>query len=151
MEDNDFLTRLLKVAASEMMASHLPEIAPAHILIALSKLSEDKSSGGSDYGAELRREFEALGIEPRRFRRRMRALLPGRPDNPKPTSAHRSQSTKAIFVLAEALAQAAGEECGATHILRASFVFLSDVMESTKGGQPGPAGGTPDNKIPYEL
>ena len=152
MEENGVLARLLKAAASEMVASGPPEITPAHILIALSKLSEDQpSGGGSDYGAALRREFKSLGIEPRRFRRRMRELLPRRPNSPQPRSARRSQSAKAIFVLAEALAQAASEECGAIHMLRASFVFLSDVLESTKGGQPGMIGGAPDNEIPHEL
>ena len=152
MEENDVLARLLKAAASEMVASGLPEITPAHILIALSKLAEDQPSAGrSDYGTELRREFESLGIEPRRFRRRMRALLPRHPDRPKAPSAHRSHSAKAIFALAEALARASHEECCPIHMLRASFVFLSDIMESTKDGQPGAAGGEPDDKIPYEL
>jgi hypothetical protein len=152
LEENDVLARLLKAATSEMVTSGLLEITPAHILIALSKLSEDQPSGsGSDYGAELRREFESLGIEPRRFRRRMRALLPRRSGNPQATSAHRSQSAKAIFVLAEALARASSEECGATHMLRASFVFLSNVMESTKDGQPDAPGGAADDNIPHEL
>lgn len=152
MEPNDVLARLLKVAAGEMVASGLSDITPAHLLIALSKLSEDQPSGaGDDYGAELRSEFESLGIEPRQFRRRMRALLPGRPDSPPAKSARRSQSAKAVFALGEALAQNSGEECGAAHLLRASFLFLSDVMESIKGGQPGLGGGAANNEIPYEL
>lgn len=151
MAGNDVLTRLLKVATGEMLASSSPEVTPAHILIALSRLSEDQpSSDGCEYGAELRGEFESLGIEPRRFRRRIRALLPGRPDGPRPESARLSQSAQTIFVLAEALAQASSEQCGATHLLRATFVFLSDIVDSTNGGQPGLAGGV-NKEIPYEL
>jgi len=147
---NDVVTRLLKIAAGEMLASGLPEITPAHILIALSRLSEDApSNDGRDYGAELRREFEELGIAPRPFRRRLRALFPGRPDGPKPESAGLSSSAQTIFVLAQALALAASEECGVTHYLRATFVFLSDYAEFTRGARPGPAAA--DNGIRFEL
>jgi hypothetical protein len=64
----------LNLAAQETAAAGYREITPAHLLIALSRLSDPEVAAQID-NAALRNEFEQLGIEPRRFRRRLRALL----------------------------------------------------------------------------
>src|SRR5688572_15455836 len=115
------------MAAGEAVASGSSQITPTHILIALSKLSEDQfQSEGEDHGAALRREFESMGIEPRRLRRRLRALLPNDKNGSSGSIVHRSETAKAVFGLAEALAKASAEPSGPVHLLRAIFLLLGD-------------------------
>jgi hypothetical protein len=148
LNKSDVLKRLVNVAGGEAVAAGFSEVTPAHLLIALSRLSEDESGdGGGEHAQQLRQEFEALGIEPRRFRRRIRALLPKPGDTPAPKSPRRSESTKAVLLLAEALASS--EEESSAHLLRALFLFLAD-FATQAGGGPGLAGRAAD-EVPYEL
>ncbi len=152
MASNDVVAQLLKVAAGEVAASGFSQITPTHLLIALSKLSEEQPpSGGEDHGAALRREFESMGIEPRRFRRRLRALLPKGKGGSRDSIVHRSETAKAVFTLGNALAAASAEADGPVHLLRAVFLLLADVTPSHEGRPAGldirPAG----DEIPREL
>ena len=64
----------LPLAAKEAAVGGFAEITPGHLLMALCRIGE-LGPGANEGGAELRKEFERLGVEPRRFRRRLRALL----------------------------------------------------------------------------
>jgi cell division protease FtsH len=132
---DDIVARILSVAAGEALTSGSSQITPTHILVALSKLSDDQLQGGrEDDGSALRREFESLGIEPRRFRRRLRALMPhGRGMSPE-SIVHRSATAKAVFGLADALAESTGEPSGPVHLLRAIFALLADAEGRRTGG-----------------
>jgi len=144
--------QVLKIAAGEMVASGFSEIAPIHLLIALSKVSEEQASNGTnDDVTALRHEFELLGIDPRRFRRRLRALLPNSSAKPHPTAIHRSQSAQGVFMLSKALARASAEEPSPSHLLRATFLLLADMLVTDQGGRPGPGNGPADDEIPDEL
>jgi len=152
MGNDEVPTQLLKIAAAEATTSGFFEITPIHLLIALSRLSEEKSSNEADEQlSALRQEFESLGIEPRRFRRRIRALLPKLSNSPPSASIHRSENTKAVYVLAEVLAEATGEESSPTHLLRAAFLSLADLLAANLGGKPGLGKGPADDEIPKEL
>jgi hypothetical protein len=152
MSNGEVSNKLLKVAAGEMTVSGFAEIAPIHLLIALSRVSEEQSSNGADESlTALRLEFDSLGIEPRRFRRRLRALLPKQSSAPQPAAIHRSENTRHIYLLADALAQASGEEPSPSHLLRAMFLSLADMVASNQGGYPGPGNGPADDDIPREL
>lgn len=152
MRSDGIFSQLLKLAAAETTTSGFSEITPIHLLIALSRLSEDENSdGANEQVSALRHEFESLGIEPRRFRRRLRAGLPKPSDSPPSASIHRSQNTKAVYLLAEALAEASGEESSPTHLLRAAFLSLADLHAANHGGQPGVGKGPADDEIPKEL
>jgi len=152
MGNGEVSNKVLKVAAAEMTTSGFVEIAPIHLLIALSRVSEEQPSNGADASvAALRQEFESLGIEPRRFRRRLRALLPKQSNAPQPGAIHRSENTKQIYLLAEALAQASGEERSPSHLLRAMFVSLADVLGSDESGHPEAGSDPADDEIPKEL
>lgn len=152
LSNREVFNQLLKVAAREMEGSGFSEIAPIHLLIALSKVSEDQASNRANEDVNaLRHEFESLGIDPRRFRRRLRALLPSRSDKPHPTTIHRSQSAQGVFMLAEALALASAEEPSPSYLLRATFLLLADMLVTDRGGHPGPGNGPADDEIPDEL
>jgi hypothetical protein len=152
MGNGEVSTQLLKIAAAETTTSGFSEITPFHLLIALSRLSEEKTEGGADeHVTALRQEFESLGIEPRRFRRRLRALLPKQSDSPPSTSIHRSQSTKDVYKLAQLLAQTSGEESSPSHLLRAMFLFLADALVIDQSGHGGLANGPAVDEIPKEL
>ena len=146
------LDQVLKVAADEVVVSRLSQITPIHLLIALSRLSEEQSPRGTeDHGAALRREFGSMGIEPRRFRRRLRALLPQGQDGSLATIIHRSEATKVVFRLGNAIAGASAQPEDPVHLLRAIFLFLADVTPSDKDHPVGLDIRPADNEIPYDL
>jgi hypothetical protein len=146
------MVQLLKVAAGEVVASGSRQITPTHLLIALSKLSEEPSASvAEDQGAALRREFESMGIEPRQFRRRLRALLPKGKQVSPGSIVHRSETAMAVFTLGSALADASAEPGGLVHLLRAIFLLLADVTPSDKDHPAGLDIRRPDNEIPYDL
>lgn len=148
LDKGDVLKRLVNLAGGEAVGAGFAEVTPAHLLIALSRLSEDESGdGGGKHAQQLRQEFEALGIEPRRFRRRIRALLPKPGDALAPKSPRRSESTKAVLLLAEALTTS--EEERSAHLLRAIFLFLADFATKADGGPRIP--GRAADEVPYEL
>jgi hypothetical protein len=67
---------VLRLAAQEAVAAGYREITPAHLLIALSRASEDDTSDiPTAISRALRSEFEHLGLAPRQFRRRLRVVL----------------------------------------------------------------------------
>jgi len=72
----DGLDIIMTLAAQEAIAAGYAEITSAHLLIALARAAEANGPlAMPTYTTAIRREFEALGIEPRRFRRRLRVLL----------------------------------------------------------------------------
>jgi hypothetical protein len=151
MDEGDVITRLMKVAASEASASAISEVMPAHLLIALSRMSEDEASSGSDlHAAALRKEFDSFGIEPRKFRRRLRGLLSVRSEGKAPQSVRVSELTQSVLAVAEALARGSNDAPLPVHVLRAVLLCLADVHAQ----EPGTPRRRQDNamdEIPHEL
>lgn len=114
----------LNLAAQEAVAAGYREITPAHLLIALSRLSDLDAAAQID-NAALRHEFEQLGIDPRRFRRRLRALLGNGDAKPPDGVIHRSPESRAVFALAQAIASQQGVQLSVTHLLHATWVSLA--------------------------
>ena len=115
---------VLRLAAQEAIGSGYPEITPAHLLISLSRL------GDSDEPLQinnnlLKSEFDQLGIDPRRFRRRLRALLGNRGEKPPEGVIHRSPRCRGVFALAQAMASQQGVPVGLEHLLCATLVSLA--------------------------
>ncbi|MCI0490706.1 MAG: hypothetical protein L0229_29280 [Blastocatellia bacterium] len=119
---------LLNVAAREAVLACYREITPAHLLIALSRLSELTADTPVD-GATLRGEFEKLGIEPTRFRRRLRALLGDGGEGPPERTIHRSPECKAVFALAQAIAVQQGASLSPEHLLCATLLSLARIND----------------------
>jgi hypothetical protein len=120
----DPIRALMTLAGSEAAAAGYAEITPAHLLIALSRASESDLESQFDT-ALLQGEFAQLGIEPRRFRRRLRALV-GKGGQPPPDGPlHRSAACKTVFAWAHALATEEGKSPGLEHLLRAAFALLA--------------------------
>lgn len=126
----------LNLAAQETVAAGYREITPAHLLIALSRLSDPETAAQVD-NAALRTEFEQLGIEPRRFRRRLRALLGNGGAKPPKGVIHRSPECKTVFALAHALASQQGVQLSLVHLLYATFIALalSGVVKADPGSE----------------
>ena len=143
---------ILTLAMQEAIVAGYSEITPAHLLIALSRLSEaDESAIAPADSAVIRREFENFGLEPRRFRRRLRALLGHRGVQPQGEAMHRSLACRAVFSWAERIAMAEHVPCDASHLVRAALLVLSE-GHSSDGGEQATEGITaPANDIPTEL
>ena len=135
---------LLTLAGSEAAAAGYAEITPAHLLIALSRASESDLESQFDT-ALLQGEFAQLGIEPRRFRRRLRALV-GKGGQPSPDGPlHRSAACKTVFAWAHTLATGEGKLPGLEHLLRAAFALLA------WGGPRGPMDTCPKCGAPVQV
>ncbi len=124
MDGINTLELVLRLAAQEAIAAGYREITPAHLLIALSRLSDPEVAAQID-NAALRNEFEQLGIEPRRFRRRLRALLGNGGAKPPDGVIHRSPECRAVFARAQAIASQQGVQLSVTHLLHATWVSLA--------------------------
>ncbi len=126
--DSGLRKLILGLAAQEAKAAGFGLIAPAHLLMALGKVAEaiPAAEAGGDAIAGLRAEFGELGIEPRPFRRRLRALA-SRAGNPAPGdgTVHRSEDVKEIFALAEMLARQENARAEPKHLLRAAVASLA--------------------------
>ena len=96
---SQIFSSLLVTAAEEARASGHDEISPAHLLIALSRFTDTPKLQSIDlpWTKALAGEFESLGIVPKMFRRRLRALLP--PGSPQLAGdvVHRSEGCKAAY------------------------------------------------------
>lgn len=90
---------ILRLAAQEAMAAGFPEITPAHLLMALARLAEASQAGNppDPAFAGLRQEFEALGVEPRAFRRRLRESIAALGGPPREGAIHRSPRCREVF------------------------------------------------------
>jgi hypothetical protein len=143
------LDSILSLAASEALAAGYAEITAGHLLIALAKISElNGSSPEAALGLATRQEFELLGIDPRRFRRRLRELFGrGKAANPV-TVIHRSPACKAVISHAEELARASGVPLDAGLVVRAAFIAWVETLGA--GNRPDNAP-VPTEEIPTEL
>jgi len=142
MDNEEISTRVVKMAAGEAVSSGVAEIMPVHLLIALSRMSEDHASSASSEVA-LRQEFDSLGIEARKFRRRLRGLLALRAENKPPPSVRLSESTKSALAVAEGLACGSDDAPFLVHLLRAVFLRLGDMYTQEHQGAA--------DEIPHEL
>lgn len=140
VEASGSLEVALKLAAGEAASAGYAEITPAHLMIALARLSEPDLAPQVD-GAGLRSEFEQLGIDPRRFRRRLRALLGNGGMAPPAGGMHRSPECRAVFARAQAIAAQQAAPLGLVHLLQAALMLLAG------GGHPG-AGDQADAECP---
>lgn len=145
--DQGLVSAVVGLAASEAAEAGQSEVSPGHLLIALSRLSENHESRNSPELAELKREFQALGIQPRAFRRRLRAVL-ARDGGKRAVarSIHRSATYKAAFAVAERWARSADEPLTPVRLLRGVFALLGDGI--LLGAQPREDG---SDEIPTEL
>lgn len=152
MEKTDPTSVILALAAHEALAGGYAEITPAHLLIALSRASEDDTSEiPTAISRALRTEFEHLGLAPRQFRRRLRALVGNAGAQPQGTSVHRSSACRAVFVEAQRLAQTAKEPFDARHLVRAAFAALAGRDTGSEGDAAPAAAATPAEKTPHGV
>lgn len=142
----------LKLAAQETIASGYREITPAHLLIGLSRLSDTEplSPPVHKAAAAIRREFEALGIEPKTFRRRLRALLAHGGSKFDGEAIHRSIACKRVFAIGALMARQEGALLEPRHLLRAALI-ASSLEPRDDPADPSPAGRGPDEDLPEEL
>jgi hypothetical protein len=145
ISSNSILDAVMELAAQEATSAGFPEITPAHLLMALSKICEAPPPSGAIID-EVRREFQQLGIEPRTFRRRLRAIVGSRGAHPSDGIMHRSDSCRAIFSLAERVANREQTSLEPVHLLRSAFLSLA---ESRLLGDSG--GSSIAEEIPAEL
>jgi hypothetical protein len=115
---------ILKLAAQEATRAHYEEITPAHLLIALSRFADPSLSEAAD-GDALRAEFELLGVEPVRFRRRLRGLIGQEGAGATRPEIHRSPECRAVFACAQAVALRLGTPPGPEHLLQATLLLLA--------------------------
>jgi hypothetical protein len=148
IRNSNILEAVLELAAQEAANGGYAVITPAHLLMALCKLSEAEEVGTMpDVIARLRHEFEQIGIETRTFRRGLRTLI-GNGGSPSQRGVrHRSPSCRALFGLAEKLAAQAGSRVEPIHLLRAAFLGLREVV--SEGQTPGRGGA--EEEVPNEL
>jgi hypothetical protein len=133
----------LRMAAQEAASAGFSEITTAHLLISLSRLTDGEAASLAPAVSEaLREEFEKLGIEPKRFRRRLRALL-GRTGADVPSGEmHRSTHCKAVFVLAAAMAAQERAPLRLPHLLHAILISLAAGLVTTAAEIECPTCGT---------
>lgn len=142
---------ILNLAAREVAAAGHPEISVAHLLLGLARASEPIGSEQLALVA-LRREFELLGIDPRRFRGRLRALLGRGPVAWAGGQVHRSPACRDVFERAKTTAAILGTPFGPEHLLRAALISLGEggeirALESARGAKAAGAGAD----VPDEL
>ncbi len=143
---------VMALATQEAVAAGYAEITPAHLLIALSRLSEpDVSTMAPADSTAIQREFEDFGIEPRRFRRRLRALLGHGGIQQQQEVMHRSPACRAVFAWAECIATAEHVPCAANHLVRAAFMVLFAEHGSGGGAQADEVVAASTDVIPSEL
>jgi hypothetical protein len=144
-----FIDSLLTLAATEAAAAGFSEITTGHLVIALSKASEMENSGlDLQLAGAIRREFDLLGIDPRRFRRRLRELL-GATGVRHDGGLQVSTRCQAVFRRSETLAAQSGVASEPHLLVRAAFTTLMDDRDP-----PASARQTPDlslEEIPHEL
>jgi hypothetical protein len=144
------LEHILRLAAEETVASDYSAITPAHLLIALSRLSGEDAEPTTASMA-VRDEFEQLGIEPRRFRRRLRALLGKGKTRYEGQVLHRSPVCKALFAQAALLAAKEPTVAVAAHLLRATFVTTWDLGQAAEDKPTSNPSSSPTDDIPDAL
>ncbi len=154
---SEILSSLLVTAAEEARASGHGEVTPAHMLIALSRYADTPTLQVLDpaWTRTLAAEFESLGIAPKVFRRRLRALLPPGVPQVAGDILHRSENCKLAFAEAKAIADEEGRRFDGRHLLRALFRLLVEGTlaaadagkggDRDQGGKPGVAAGQPSD------
>lgn len=131
VEEQGILDMVVNLAANEAADAGWPLISTAHLLIALSRLSEVEGIPDGAAKKELRAEFEHLGIEPRAFRRRLRALLGNRTRATNAGTMHRSAGLKAVFASAQNEALEARARLTPAGLLRFAFASLGEDVGTT--------------------
>lgn len=147
------IEEVMNLAAQEAVSARHAEITPAHLLIALSRMADGQHQDGGVLreSAEVRREFAEFGIDPKRFRRRLRGLV-GDGGVAHPGGAmHRSPACRTVFLVAQQVALAQGEPVSMLHLLRAVLFCLSlDTVTDDESSEPG-ADAAPSDAIPEFL
>ena len=141
---------ILAVAAQEAVAAGYPRITTAHLLIALSRAGDAGTpTADPEAEAEIRREFEQLGIEPRLFRRRLRALLGTKGATPEGSKIRRSARCRAVFAAAETRASEEGVSMCVGHLVQAAMASLGE--DNGSSGLDAHVADLGDDEIPDEL
>lgn len=143
---------VIALATQEAVAAGYAEITPAHLLIALSRLSEpDVSTMAPADSTAIQCEFEDFGVEPHRFRRRLRALLGHGGVQKQRKVMHHSPACRAVFAWAERIATAEHVPYAANHLVQAAFMILLAEHGSGGGAQAAEAVAASTDVIPSEL
>ena len=142
----------MSLAAHEAIEAGYPEITPAHLLMALCRVADaEVSEAAPTVSMEIQREFEALGITPRRFRRRLRALLGHGGAQHQEGTIHRSPACRAVFTRAASIAAAEHVPCDIGHLVRAAFISLAEGAGPGQHEKATEAFVLPADDIPTEL
>jgi hypothetical protein len=150
MGESNVITGLMNVAAGEAATSGVSEIMPAHLLIALSRMSEGDAYSANSDSAALRKEFDSFGIEPRKFRRRLRGLVSVPSEAKTPASVRPSVSTESVLAVAKVLARSSSDVPLAVHLLRTVLLCLAGLHAQESGSPRRQHDGVAD-EIPHEL
>ncbi len=149
MDGTDPFVVILTLAAQGTVQSGYAEITPAHLLIALSKVAEDGTGNiPTPLRAAIRSEFEHLGLEPQRFRRRLRKLFGNAGVQQIGTAVHRSPACRAVFAAAQQFAHEAKEPFDARHLVRAAFAALAGGGTGSEGDAAPTTTASPAEKTP---
>jgi hypothetical protein len=166
-KEPEWSPEVLWLAAEEAAASGHAKILPVHLLIALCRFVDVTRDGLSPAlqatQRRLRRELDALSLDPKRFRRRLRALLikgtaadaseilrrelaqyaaeHGRPGGVV-TAAACAEPARAVVERAAALAGAGGDQ---------DALYLLRVLLIGDSGIPAPAPKPPPDGLPDRL
>ena len=124
--DQQPVIAIIALAANEAAEAGHSQISTGHLLIALSRFSERQDAPDAAAAKLLSQEFEQLGIEPRKFRRRLRAILSHRGDQAAVNTLHRSPQFKSVMTAAERAATEVNEPLTPALILRIAFASLGD-------------------------
>jgi hypothetical protein len=152
MNDMGVLESIMQSADQEAFSGGYAEITPAHLAIALSRFSErEPSHSTASVIAAVRHEFEALGIEPRTFRRRLRRVLGKKEGDAGGGAIQASNACKAVFACAERIAAQEQVPMQPLHMVRALFLFLAECGEPAKDELPDCGRPQPLEDIPTEL
>ncbi|MCC7079656.1 MAG: AAA family ATPase [Burkholderiales bacterium] len=118
------LDAILDLAEHEALEAGCAKTSTGHLLIALSRFAETREPRDALAIRALNGEFEQLGIEPRRFRRRLRGILGRRERDPRASTVPRAAAMQSVLDAAQLAATAAGEAPSPVWLLRCAFASL---------------------------
>jgi len=127
VKEKVLLEYVMRLAAEEAVLSSYSEVTPAHLLIALARVADPDTTDSLPVSdSSLREAFEHFGIEPERFRHRLRTLIGTgdgqRHDDVIPESA----ACKSIRIRARRIAAARGLDGVVWYLLEATMLSLAD-------------------------
>jgi hypothetical protein len=123
---NQSLDSIIRLAANEAVEAACPQISTAHLLIALSRFCDVADPADTPARQGLLQEFASLGIEPKTFRRRYRAILGKGGGKSNNEGIEQSAQCRDVISAAEQIGSGSNTSVTPTILLRAVFASLSD-------------------------